>query len=181
MTSLTHLSLPNGHWTQTLKSLTPVQRERAMYWVSGLAPLATNVTTPAFTSMRFNHTQLSEEEKRKNIVQEMARQLVSAGTHVLTYFGSSLLAGTRLRGDANKNLKMFLIGTFGAFLGYAVVRPLISAELILRWLYPNDGDASTSPNTPQSKGLSVTRSRTSVRFNGMFRVFGPNAPHKSTF
>jgi hypothetical protein len=70
------------------------------------------------------------------VVQERARQLVSAMIHILTYFGSGLLVGLRCRTE-NKNLNMFLAGTLASFLGYAVVRPLISAEIILRWLYPD--------------------------------------------
>jgi hypothetical protein len=136
---------------QALERLTPQQREQVMYWVGGLAPLATNVTTPLFTRLRFDKTGLSQEEKQKNVTQELARQLVSAATHIITYFGSSALVGVGSKA-AHKNLLMFLAGTFASFIGYAVIRPLISAELILRWLYPNEA----SPSQASQKSTKLT-------------------------
>ena len=139
---------------QQLNHLTPAQREKVMYWVGGLAPIATNATTPFFTRLRFQHSGLPEEEVRKNVVQESARQLVSAGTHLTTYFGTSALVSLKARKTANKNLWMFLAGTAASFVGYAVIRPLISAELILRWLYPKQVSEAAAlepakPKTPQ--------------------------------
>jgi hypothetical protein len=117
-----------------------------MYWVGGLAPLATNVVTPMITRARFQHTALSPDEQRKNVLQESSRQLVSAMTHLLTYFGSSLLLRRYLKGD-NQNMALFLMGTLSSFVGYAFIRPLISSELILRWVY---GNASAHPATQRS-------------------------------
>jgi hypothetical protein len=136
-------------FTSNLDHLTPTQREAVMYWVGGLAPLATNVTTPFFTKLRFDRAGLPDTEVHKNVVQESARQVVSAGTQIATYFGPSALLGAGLGKRRNKNLLMFLVGTVASFVGYAVIRPLISAELILRWLYPTASSTAAKESTPK--------------------------------
>jgi hypothetical protein len=165
MTALSAATAPVRASAQLLKplqNLTPHQRESVMYWVGGTAPLATNLTTPFFTRLRFEHAGIPDEEVHKNVVQESARQLVSAGTHVATYFGTSALVGLKASKTANKNLWMFLAGTAASFVGYAVIRPLISAELILRWLYPQARQV-------KSDGLNKIKSSQQAVFSGFLK------------
>lgn len=121
---------------QRLESMPLQQQQQVMYWVGGLSPLATNVVTPMVTSYRLNLADLSPEEKRMNIIQEVARQTVSAGLQLASFFGGAWLF-RQASGKANQTLPEFLTGVFFAFVSYAFIRPLVSTEIVLRYLYPN--------------------------------------------
>jgi hypothetical protein len=126
--------------SKSLNQLTPQQQQSMMYWVGGLSPLATNLVTPVVTHYRLKMTNLPEQERRMNVVQEVARQVVSAGLQLTSFFGGAWLMKKLGGGAANKagsnTLLQFLGGVFFAFLSYAFIRPLISTEIVLHYLYP---------------------------------------------
>ncbi|MBY0404995.1 MAG: hypothetical protein K2X66_13935 [Cyanobacteria bacterium] len=139
-------------FTQSLKSIEtlPVaKQQQIMYWVGGLSPLATNLVTPWVTYLRFKHSKLPEREKNFNVKQEIARQFVSAALQVTSFFGGAWLFG-KMGGKNAKTMVEFLGGVLFAFLGYAFIRPMISSEIILRWLYPEESKAPTPPLAFQS-------------------------------
>jgi hypothetical protein len=74
------------------------------------------------------------------VVQEVARQVVSAGLQLASFFGGAWLMKKLGGGVAAKpgshTLLQFLGGVFFAFLSYAFIRPLISTEIVLHYLYP---------------------------------------------
>lgn len=136
--------------TQLLRSLEmmPAERQQTlMYWVGGLSPLATNVVTPIVTHYRFKKSDLPESERRFNVSQEIARQTVSGALQVLSFFGGAWIFG-QMGGQKSRTLVEFLGGVFCAFVSYALIRPLVSSEIILRWLYRSDA----LPNRHHSGG-----------------------------
>lgn len=127
------------------------QQQQMMYWVGGLSPLATNLVTPIVTHYRLKMTNLPEEERRMNVVQEVARQVVSGGLQLASFFGGAWLM-RQAGGKSSQTLVEFLAGVFLAFLSYAFIRPLISTEIVLRYLYPqahrSDGKLSGGLKPP---------------------------------
>ena len=121
-----------------LDTLPEKQQQEIMYWVGGLAPLATNVVTPIVTHYRLKQSDLSPEERRFNDIQEISRQIVSGMLQVASFFGGAWLFG-KAGGTQSNRLVEFLGGVFCAFIAYAFIRPLLSTEIILRKLYPESG------------------------------------------
>ncbi len=120
-----------------LDNLPPPHQQRLIFWVGGLAPLATNVITPIVTHYRFKNSGLSREEQVFNVRQETARQIVSGALQVISFFGGAWLMG-KTAGEQSRTLVSFLGGTLAAFISYSFIRPLVSSEIILRWLYTQD-------------------------------------------
>jgi hypothetical protein len=126
--------------SKRLNQLSPQQQQNIMYWVGGLSPLATNLVTPVVTHYRLKMTDLPEQERHMNVIQEVARQVVSAGLQLASFFGGAWLmkklGGGVAAKPGNHTLLQFLGGVFFAFLSYAFIRPLISTEIVLHYLYP---------------------------------------------
>lgn len=130
----------------TLENIPAARQQTIMHWVGGLSPLATNVVTPIVTYYRFNKSDLPEAERQFNVKQEVARQSVSAVLQVASFFGGAWLFG-HASGKNSKTLVQFLGGVLCAFVSYAFIRPMVSSEIILRWLYSNeDKTPHTSPS-----------------------------------
>jgi hypothetical protein len=167
-----HLNISNhfsggfsDFFSQSLKSvesLPVAKQQQIMYWVGGLSPLATNLVTPWVTYLRFKHSKLPEREKNFNVKQEIARQLVSAALQVTSFFGGAWLFG-KMGGKNSKTMVEFLGGVLFAFLGYAFIRPMISSEIILRWLYPEDPKTPTVPISFQSSKNEETSSSSALK------------------
>lgn len=133
-TVLNQLQRPLATLYQSLETIPAARQQEIMYWVGGLSPLATNVVTPVVTHYRFKNSNLSLEEQRFNVRQETARQAVSGVLQLASFFGGAWLFG-KASGQNSKTLVAFLGGVISAFVSYAFIRPLISSEIILRWLY----------------------------------------------
>ncbi len=109
---------------------------RHIFWLNGLAPIATNIVTPLTTDHQLKKSQIPAEERKLLVLQEMARQLVSAGIHLGSYFGGAWLVGRLGRKSQSKSLLEIAGGTLMSFVGYGFIRPMISTEILARWLYP---------------------------------------------
>lgn len=133
-TVLNQFQRPLATLYQRLESSPASRQQEIMYWVGGLSPLATNVVTPIVTHYRFKNSNLSPEEQRFNVRQETARQAVSGVLQLASFFGGAWVFG-KASGQNSKTLVAFLGGVVSAFVSYAFIRPLISSEIILRWLY----------------------------------------------
>ena len=112
---------------------------RFVYLFNGLAPVATSIVTPAVTWLQLQHKPLPEEQRKLLFIQECARQLVSCTIGLVTYFGGAMLTGKLMGKSPNKSLAQIVGGTVISFLGYGFLRPLVSTELIVRWLNSRTG------------------------------------------
>jgi hypothetical protein len=112
----------------------PASQQRFLFWFNGLAPVATNVVTPLVTYAQLRHKVVSPMERRSLVVQETVRQVLSGVIGVTTYFGGAWLTGRMMGSHAAKSLGQIVGGTVASFIGYAFIRPLVSTELIVRWL-----------------------------------------------
>lgn len=114
--------------------LNPAQT-RFFFWFNGLAPIATCVVTPIVTNWQFKQSGLSAPERRPLVYQDAVRQGVSAVIGLITYFGGAWLTGKFIKNtNHNKSLLQLLGGTVLSFVGYGVIRPMISSDIVARWL-----------------------------------------------
>lgn len=114
-------------------NLTPAQT-RFVYLFNGLAPIATSVATPIVTYLQLRRKPLSESQRKLLLIQEVARQMVSCSIGLISYFGGAMLTGRLVKNAARKSLAQIVGGTLISFLGYGFVRPMISTELLVRWM-----------------------------------------------
>lgn len=118
---------------------------RFVYLFNGLAPVATSLVTPAVTWAQLQHKPIAEDQRKLLFMQEVARQAVSCTIGLVTYFGGAMLTGRLMGNSANKSLGQIIGGTVISFLGYGFLRPLVSTELIVRWLQKHAGTQASSP------------------------------------
>lgn len=124
-----------------LNHLPAAQQQKIGWWAYGLAVLGTNLITPKMLEHQLKKSDLPPDEVRFNVQQESIRQIISGGVHVVSYFLMGGLVGRLLLNKApqvteqSRNLVQQLASIGMDFIGYAFVRPLISSELILNWLY----------------------------------------------
>ncbi len=118
----------------TVYSHLPPKQQTFLFWFAPLANLATNVVTPIIVHKQVKRQPISENDKRNLVIQEVCRQVISGGIGLITYFGSALLSGLLTKRVEHRSFNQLVGGTIGSFIGYAFVRPLLSTELILRWL-----------------------------------------------
>jgi hypothetical protein len=118
-----------------MTTLSPAQA-RLVYWLNGLAPVATNIVTPMVTYYRTQQLPLSDKERQLFVSQEVARQMVSGALGLVSYFGGGWLFNTALKKLApavNVSPLTAVIGGIATeFVAYALVRPWISADLTLK-------------------------------------------------
>lgn len=126
-----------------------------LYWLMGLAPIATNIVTPlmVFWQMRTQGKNLMVKYNQQ--VNEVVRQFVSGTIGLVSYFGGGELTrgmlnvlngiGIRLgqpiqssngrsQDDSNQKVAMLLGGIVMSFIGFAVIRPWIGTRLICKFL-----------------------------------------------
>lgn len=136
-------------------NLTPAQT-RFVFLFNGLAPVATSIATPMVTYAQLRRKQLPPQERKLLLIQEIARQVVSCTIGLVSYFGGAFLTGRLMRRSASKSLGQIIGGTVISFLGYGFVRPLISTELLVRWMQKQ---AKLQPPTPTHTPPSPVESR----------------------
>jgi hypothetical protein len=116
-----------------------------MYWLTGLAPVATNLVTPLMVFWRMRSLDKTLMVKYNQQVNEVGRQFISGTIGLLSYFGGGELtrgalnamgwikAPNQKRGS-EQQVGMMLGGTLMLFFGYAIVRPMISTTFICKFL-----------------------------------------------
>lgn len=132
-------------------SLSP-QQASFIYWLNGLAPVATNIVTPLVVFHKMSKTNVSEVVKYNQQINEIGRQFVSGTIGLLSYFGGGELTrgllnlvfgrnqgisgngpGTGMN-EASRQIAMTVGGVIMSFIGFAFIRPLISTSLICQFL-----------------------------------------------
>jgi len=126
-----------------------------LYWLTGLAPIATNVVTPLMVALQLRYFQKAPPpliEQYNQQVQELSRQFVSGTIGLVSYFGggeitreiltalnifgfkvgSSKISGNSVD-DSQQKVTMLLGGMAMSFIGFAIVRPLLSTPLIYQF------------------------------------------------
>lgn len=121
-----------------------------IYWLNGLAPVATNIVTPLITYWFLRGKPDKTLLQKYNLqVNEVGRQLVSGTIGLLSYFGGGELTrgGINLGFDrdqkmdaATKQIAMTVGGVATSFLGFAILRPMLSADLICKFLKREGGE-----------------------------------------
>jgi hypothetical protein len=130
-------------------------RTTEMYWLSGLAPVLTNLVTPLFVYYKMRNNP-SEMVKYNQQVNEVGRQFISGTIGLLAYFGGGELTRGALNAlgwgtgggkvnESDQQMGMMLGGTVMNFLGYAILRPMISTPFICKFLKPEGNDVSLTP------------------------------------
>jgi len=127
-----------------------------LYWLTGLAPIATNVVTPLFVALQLRYLKKipSPLEQYNQQVQELSRQFISGTIGLVSYFGGGEItrgvlnslnifgfklgpdktheAGFQLD-DSRQKVSMLLGGMAMSFIGFAIIRPMISTRLIYQF------------------------------------------------
>lgn len=120
------------------------RQARFIYLFKGLAPVATSVVTPLMVRAGLRNQPLPDAKKRDIVMQEVARQVVSASIGLMFYFGggavtrkvlnAALQRTGRAWAESTRQVLMIVGATAAEFAGYGFVRPLLGNELIVRWL-----------------------------------------------
>ncbi|WP_373533011.1 hypothetical protein [Vampirovibrio sp.] len=131
--------------------LSPAQA-RFVYWLNGLAPVATNIVTPfvVFLTMMLGKNKTKPVFTKYNQqVNEVVRQFVSGTIGLISYFGGGELTKSALNrvfdehnqpmSEASKQVAMIVGGVAMSFIGFAFVRPYISTDLICKFLKQEKG------------------------------------------
>lgn len=126
---------------------------RFVYWLNGLAPVATNIVTPLIVYWNMKkqpHTLVSKYNVQVN---EVVRQLISGTIGLVSYFGGGELTRALVNktfdgqkntlDDATKQVAMITGGVVASFIGFAFVRPYASTELICKFLKREEGVAAS--------------------------------------
>lgn len=126
-----------------------------LYWLTGLAPIVTNVVTPlmVFLDLRYfkKEAPLLIEQYNQQ-VQELSRQFISGTIGIVSYFGGGEITRGVLNllnifgfkygpnktsgnpvDDSRQKVTMLLGGMAMSFIGFAIVRPLLSIRLIFQF------------------------------------------------
>jgi hypothetical protein len=132
--------------------LSPIQAS-FVYWLNGLAPVATNIVTPLVVYWNMRHKVQSLLCKYNVQVNEVVRQFISGTIGLLSYFGGGELTRGLLHGvlgvkkssldDSTRQVAMITGGVLASFIGFAFVRPYISTELICKFLKHEKGEAAS--------------------------------------
>ena len=121
--------------TRTLSRLT----DRHIYWGYAAATLASNALTPVVTHYQLKGKGTPEYERRLLVGQEVARKLVSSAVFLATYLGGARLSRWAAKGalhlPAEVRSKAEMVGgMLASFVGHGLVQPLLSTELVTRWM-----------------------------------------------
>jgi hypothetical protein len=131
-----------------------------LYWLTGLAPIATNVVTPLMVFWQMRRGDKSPMVKYNQQVNEVGRQFVSGTIGLISYFGGGEVTRGVLKAlngiginlgqpmeaqqgqnpdDAPQKVAMLLGGILMSFIGFAVIRPLVGTQLICKFLKKESG------------------------------------------
>jgi hypothetical protein len=149
MSSLAPLPVPAFQASNT--QLSPSQAS-FVYWLNGLAPVATNIVTPfvVFLTLTIGKNKAKPALTKYNQqVNEVVRQFVSGTIGLLSYFGGGELTKGALNqvfdkhdqrmSESSRQVAMMVGGVAMSFIGFAFVRPYISTDLICRFLKQEKG------------------------------------------
>jgi hypothetical protein len=129
-------------------NLSPAQAS-FIYWLNGLAQVATNIVTPLVVYWRMRNMPQGPLVKYNQQVNEVVRQFISGTIGLVSYFGGGELTRGLINGslglkksnmdDASKHVAMIVGGVLASFIGFAFVRPYISTNLICKFLKQERG------------------------------------------
>lgn len=147
----------------SLPALSPAQTVFVKH-LNGLAPLATCVVTPLVADLQFRRAGVPTRERKMLVFQEVVRQGISGVIGLSTYYGGMLLTGHLFKGaDTRKTLAQIIGGTAMSFVGYGFIRPMVSSEIIARWLRQwQGGEGVVSPvsaRTTQPSAANLQQQR----------------------
>lgn len=133
--------------------LTPVQR-RFVVWFSPLANVATNIVTPFVVYQQLKHKPLDPAYKKSILMQEVVRQAISGMLGLVSYSSGAGLMELAMKHSPHKPFAQVISGTITSFIAYAVVRPLMSTEIISQWLTRSGISASKVPTSAVKSTMS---------------------------
>lgn len=111
------------------------------------------ITVPVVDAhLRYLH--MDDHERKLLVNQEIARQIVGTGLHVLFYFLGMWGTGQFTRNSKHKALMQFIGGTVLTTIAHGVIRPLMTNELFVKYLY-NTGDNNNTAYPTQSRSFPV--------------------------
>ena len=111
--------------------------------------LGTNFVTPITTNYQFKRDALPLVKRKELVQQEIVRQMISASIFLGT-FGGGLMTGRLVgKGKPYQSMLSLGLGYVASFLGYAFVRPMMTAGTLSRWMYwPEEGKETQSLSKP---------------------------------
>jgi hypothetical protein len=123
----------------------PSQQDRSLFWFVGLFPILTSIVTPLTLYYKVKKKPNASDIQRYNdLLQEFCRQVVSGTVGLLSYFGGGGLtralanlmpshkkeASDQLAEQKDQHDKMVKGGMILSFVGYGLVRPFVSTDIL---------------------------------------------------
>jgi hypothetical protein len=129
-----------------LDVLNSKHKEQQMYWATGLASIASNIVIPLVVYFSLRRSSKTPIEQYNLLVNEIGRQFISGSVGLLSFFGGGILIRSVINfydkqkssqnkmDEGDKHLYM-LVGAIAAkFISSALIKPLLSTQLILQFL-----------------------------------------------
>ncbi len=109
--------------------------EQQLLLLGGLTYVPASILTPVVTNLQLKKSGIPDEDRRLLVVQEVVRQVVSAGIWFLSYYGGIALFGKAFEGKKAKTLLQFGGAVLAATVGHGLLRPLLTNSLLVKWFY----------------------------------------------
>lgn len=110
-----------------------VKDEPLILWM-GMTGLPAAILTPFTLNWDLRHKpQISRDERHLLTYQEIIRQMVSAITYWLGYYGGIIITGLGLKANSShRSVKQLIGGTLLATVGTGIVRPIITNAFLAK-------------------------------------------------
>jgi hypothetical protein len=144
-------------------------KEQQMYWATGLASIASNIVIPLIVYLSLRKSNKTPIEKYNLLVNEIGRQFISGSMGLLSFFAGGALVRAGINfynkqkspqnqtNEGDKHLYMLLGAIVTKFVSSALLKPLLSTQLILQFLEKEKTPISL-PVAQVQKLLSESRS-----------------------
>lgn|GEM_PF-3004369 len=121
-------------------------KEQQMYWATGLASIASNIVIPMVVYLSLRKSSKTPVEKYNLLVNEIGRQFISGSVGLLSFFAGGALVRAGLNfynkqkssqnqmDEGDKHLYMLVGAIATKFISSALLKPLLSTQLILQFL-----------------------------------------------
>ncbi len=163
----------------------------AVFW-AGLLFVPASVVTPFVMNTHLKNAGVQPAERDMLVRQEVARQLVSAPLYVVPYYLGIILGGV-LQGvksaAKSPSWKIQLLSAAAlTTLTQGVLRPVLSNEVLVRWLWPEQHAKTVESSVkPPSTGVPFTLERTPLASHpsfgyssGLSNTQVQNQPHSAS-
>jgi len=121
-------------------------KEQQMYWATGVASIISNIVIPTVVYLSLGKSSKTPIEKYNLLLNEIGRQFISGSIGLLSFFGGGALVRAGINfynkqktsqkqmDEGDKHLYMLLGAIATKFISSALLKPLLSTQLILQFL-----------------------------------------------